>query len=516
MNRARQLLQSSVLVIIFLGLGKVIGLWRLQLVANVFGTSPEFDAFTAANQLPEVFSTILASNALAAAFIPVYSAYILKKDPHLSARLASTILTLVFTLLGVVATVAAIFAPWITAVLLVPDFPPEQQQLTAQLMRVILIQTILFGISNGIIGSMLNAHQHFALPALAPIALDIGYVIGIFVLVPRFGIMGLAWGTVISGVLHILIQMPAFVRHRLRLRFQLDLQLSGVQEIIRLMGPRVVTLGAIQLADLYIIRLASGLPSGSTSGYFYGYALMQFPETLLGTAVAIVVFPTMAELFNAGEVQRMKETAVNTLGIIWTLTIPAAIGMVLLSRPVLTLLFEGGAFDANSTQIVYAVLLVFSVRIVSEATVEIVARLLYAQHDTRTPMFVYIGWFLVNILFAYFFVRILGWGVVGLAAASTVAFTFLAVVLFIINSRRLGGLGEMQLGIVAGRALLAGAGMAAVILLLGRLIEPVLIFVAVATAVGGLAYLALNLLLGGKELQNAWQLVRQKTVSGTT
>lgn len=486
----------------------MIGLWRLQLVSNVFGTSPQFDAFTAANQLPEVFSTILASNALAAAFIPVYSAYILKKDDETSTRLASTVLTLVFLLLGFVALLAAIFSPWITAVLLVPHFPPDLQLLTAQLMRIILIQTILFGISNGVIASMLNAHQHFALPALAPIALDIGYVVGIFLLVPRFGIHGLAWGTVISGVLHILIQLPAFLRHRLRLRFQIDWALSGVQEIVRLMGPRVVTLGAIQLADLFIIRLASGLPSGSTSGYFYGYALMQFPETLLGTAVAIVVFPTLAELFNAGDIGRMKEAAVKTLGIIWTLTIPAAIGMVLLSRPVLIAFLEGGAFGPESTQIVYTVLLVFSVRIVSEATVEIVARLLYAQHDTRTPMFVYIGWFLVNVGLAYYFVLILNWGVMGLAAASTVAFTFLAVVLFVINSRRLNGLNEQWLVLVAGRAFLAGGVMALVILGLDQVIESTLLFLATATLLGGGVYILSNLLLGGKEVQEAWRLVR--------
>lgn len=510
MKRATKLFRSSIIVITFLALGKVIGLWRLQLISNAFGTSPQFDAFTAANQLPEVFSTILASNALAAAFIPVYSAYILKKNQDLGYELASTVLTAVFIVLGVVATVAAIFAPWITAVLLVPSFSPELQLLTAQLMRIILLQTILFGISNGVLSSMLNAHQHFALPALAPIALDIGYLIGLYYLVPIYGIHGLAWGTVISGVLHILIQLPAMWQKGLRLGFRINLQLPGVQEIIRLMGPRVITLGAIQLADIFIIRIASGLPSGSTSGYFYGYALMQFPETLLGTAVAIVMFPTMAELFNLGDKEGMKKTAVTALGIIWTLTVPAAIGMVLLSRPVLVAFLEGGAFTAESTQIVYSVLLVFSVRIISEATVEIVARLFYAQHDTQTPMRVYIGWFILNVGLAYLFVLGFDWGVTGLALASTVAFTVLAATLFFLNSRRLSGLGEKELGLIGGRALLAGAGMGVVIVLIGRVITAPLLFLPTAAVFGGLVYIGLSWLLGGRELQQAWQLVRSR------
>ena len=510
MNRAQKLFRSSIIVILLLGFGKLLGLWRLQLISNVFGTSPQFDAFTAANQLPELFSTILASNALAAAFIPVYSAYILKREPQEAERLASTVITLLFTVLGIVAAIAAIFAPWLTAVVLVPDFPPDVQRLTAELMRIILLQTIFFGISNGVLSSMLNAHQHFALPALAPVALDIGYLIGLYLLVPRLGIHGLAWGTVISGILHIVIQLPALLKLKLRLRLQLDLKLAGIREMLTLMGPRIVTLGAIQLADLFIIRFASGLPSGSTSGYFYGYALMQLPETLLGTAVAIVMFPTMAELFNAGNVEGMKQTAVKALGIIWTLTIPAAIGMVLLSRPVLVAFLEGGAFDSNSTQLVYSVLVVFSFRIVSEATVEIVARLLYAQHDTKSPMFVYIGWFLVNLSTAYLFVFLFDWGVVGLAAASTVAFTFLAIMLFWLNSRRLGGLAERQLGIIGGRAILAGGGMALVIFVIGQFIVSPFIFLVVAIAGGGTTYLLLNVLLGGQELQEAWQLIRQK------
>ena len=144
-----------------------------------------------------------------------------------------------------------------------------------------------------------------------PLALDIGYVVGLYFFVPQMGIVGLAWGTVIGGVLHIAIQLPALIKYRIGYWPALRWRMGGVQEIIRLMGPRIVTLGTIQIADLFIIRLTSGLSEGSTSGYFYGYALMQFPETLFGTAIALVIFPTLAELFNAGAIKQMKETAVN-------------------------------------------------------------------------------------------------------------------------------------------------------------------------------------------------------------
>lgn len=502
MNRTRHLLRSSVLVILFLGLGKLTGLVRLQLIGRTFGTSADYDAFTAANQLPELFFVLIAGGSLAAAFIPVYSNYLTNESRQKAAVLGNTILTLVILILGLVSLTGAIIAPWLTRVVLVPDFSPELQELTAVIMRVILIQTTIFGIS-GVLSSMLNAHQHFALPALAPLALDIGYVVGLYLFVPQLGIVGLAWGTVVGGILHIGIQLPALFKYRIGYKPAFNLRLGGVGEIVRLMGPRIVTLGTVQAADLFIIRLTSGLPEGSTSGYFYGYALMQLPETLFGTAIALVIFPTLAELFNAGDVERMRETAVNALSIIWTLTIPAAALMVLLGEPAIAFLLEGDVFDANSTRLVYSVLLVFSVRVVTEATLEIVARLFYAQHDTRTPMFAYLGWLAVNVGLAYALVS--SRGVVGLALASTIAFTLLSAALFWLNRLQL-----KPLATVAARALVATGIISLIILGVRQVITSSLLFLLVGGTVGTVGYITLNLLLGGKEIPNLLRLIRKQ------
>lgn len=507
MQRARHLLRSSVLVIALFGLSKIVGLVRARFVAQAFGTSPEYDAFTAANQLPEVFFVVIAGGSLAAAFIPVYSQYLTQESRADSARLANTVLTLVILLLGGISALGAVFAPWLTEHVLVPDFPPQQQLLTAQIMRVILIQTTIFGIG-GVLSSILNAHQHFILPALATLALDIGYFFGIFALVPSMGIMGLAWGTVVGGIIFVLIQTPALARYGVRYRPQLDVRLRGIGELIRLMGPRIVTLGMIQLADLVVIRFASGLPSGATSGYFYGYGLMQFPQTLFGTAIALVVFPTLAELYNARDIDGLRRTAGRTLGIVWTLTIPAAAATVLLGRPIITLLFQGGAFDEQATQLVYAILAVFSIRIVSESTLEIVARLFYARHNTFVPMLSYIGWFVVTAAASLLLVEPLG--VVGLALATTISFTLLAAVLFELNRRDLNGLGGRELQRSFLRAVAGTAVMSAVIWLIDSVVDGTFPFLILGAAAGGLVYLAVTWLLGGRELNELWRIARSR------
>lgn len=505
MTRARHLLKSSVIVILLFALGKVTGLIRIRLVSTSFGTGAAYDAFTAANQLPEVFFTIIAGGSLAAAFIPVYSDYLNSKPAKDSARLANTILTLVIVVLGLISVVGAIFAPWLTRTILVPGFPPEMQMLTAEIMRVILLQTTLFGIS-GVISSILNTHQHFAVPALASVSLDIGYVIGLFWLVPKMGIIGLAWGTVIGAIIQIIIQLPVLRNYHFRYRPVLALKMRGVKEIIWLMIPRIFTLGAVQIADLFIIRLASAMAVGSTSGYFYAYSLMQFPETLFATAIALVVFPTMSELYNAGDIDGLRHTAMQTLSVVWFLTIPASAGMVLLGRPVIAFLLQGGEFNEGSADLVYAVLIVFSLRIVSEATVEIVARLFYAQHNTWVPMLAYMGWLAVNVVVAYLLVDELG--IVALAIASTIAFTLLAAALFYLNRRALGGLEERALAASAARAIASTAGMSVVILAIAQVVEQPIIFLALGGLAGAGTYLLLSSLLGGREIKHLILLVR--------
>jgi putative peptidoglycan lipid II flippase len=214
----------------------------------------------------------------------------------------------------------------------------------------------------------------------------------------------------------------------------------------------------------------------------------------------------MAELYNLDDIAGLKRTAVRALGIIWTLTIPAGAALLLLGQPAIALMFQGGEFDEASTRLVYTVLAVFSLRVISEATLEIVARLFYAQHNTRTPMVAYLGWLLVNVVVAFSLVGPLG--IVGLALASTVAFTALSAALFLLNRRRLGDLDERRLAASSGRALAATAGMAATIWLLGRLIQSRFIYLGAALAGGFLVYLLLNLVLGGREIPDLIQLVR--------
>jgi len=197
-----------------------------------------------------------------------------------------------------------------------------------------------------------------------------------------------------------------------------------------------------------------------------------------------------------------------TLGIIWTLTIPSAVAVFLLGQPAIALLLQGGAFTENTTALVYGILIFFSVRIVSEASLEILARLLYAQHDTFRPMFAYFVWLAVQVGAAYWFVGSMG--VQGLALASTIAFTVLSILLWGISRWKLGPLGEGVALASAGRALVGAAVMAVAILLVDQVIDNTFLYLAIGGAVGGAVYIGVTMLLGGREIQDAFALVRNR------
>jgi putative peptidoglycan lipid II flippase len=321
------------------------------------------------------------------------------------------------------------------------------------------------------------------------------------------GIAGLAWGTVVGGCLHILIQVPALISYGFRYAPKLHLKLAGVREILRLMGPRIIMLGSVQLVDLVIIFLASGDP-GSQAGYFYAYTLMQLPETLIGTAIGIVAFPTMAELYNAGKIQDLKRTSMSVLRIIWTLTIPAAVGMVILGEPLIDFFLGGGAFDSQSVRIVYSALTFFSFRVVSEASIEILARLFYAQHDTKTPMYVALIWLLINVTLAFPLDALMG--IRGLALASTIAFTIQAIILFVLNRIRLGNLDEEVLLAGAARSLFGAALMAITIMLIGRLIDHRTLYLLLGGGSGVFVYFLTTYLVGGREIPTLINLIKAR------
>jgi putative peptidoglycan lipid II flippase len=439
----RQIARAASIVMVAFAMSRVLGLVRDIVIAGQFGTGIEMDAYRVAFRVPDLIFQLVAGGALASAFIPTFTGYLARDHRTTAWRLASIIINLLLVILTLAAVLAALIAPWLVEYLIAPGFDAETIDLTVRLMRVMLISSVIFGVS-GVVMAALNAHQHFVLPAIAPMMYNLAIIGGALFLTTSLGVMGLAVGVVVGSVLHLLVQVPGLVHFGARYTPRLTVNDPGVREVGRLMGPRVLALAVVQINFLVNTNLASRMGEGAVSAITYAWLLLLLPVGVLAQAVATAAFPTFSAQVARGERTAMRSALAATLRAVFVLSLPAAVGLAVLRVPLVELLFERGAFDQTSTELVAWALLFFALGLVAHAGLEIVARAFYAMHDTKTPLLIGGGAMLLNVGFSLtlplLFVA-LGWMAHGgLAVANSLATTLEVIGLLWIIRSRLGGL----------------------------------------------------------------------------
>jgi putative peptidoglycan lipid II flippase len=427
----RRILISALIVGAGFLVSKITGILDDLILARTIGPGPELDAYYAAFGLPDLLFTLIAGGALAAAFIPVFTGFLTREDRAGAWQLFSAVTNTAFSAAAIGSGILAIFAPWIVAETVGRGFTPEYQQLCANLMRVILISTMLFAIS-GVVMSTLQANQHFFLPALAPIMYNIGILAGVIFLAPTLGVWGPTIGVVIGSVLHLLIQVPGLIKYKARWTARLGWHDAQLRRVIRLMIPRIIGLGTVQLASVITISLASTLASGSVTALNYGWRVMQLPETLIATAIATAAFPTLSEFAARGQIRQLRGTLRNTLLIILALTIPATIGLLLFGQWMVRVLY--GTAPEATLLITWAVQ-GYALGMIGHSMLEVTARTFYAQQDTWTPLYAAVGAMGVAIAASFALRPALGVG--GLALANAIGVTVEVTTLLLILRRRL-------------------------------------------------------------------------------
>lgn len=428
-----------------MALSSIAGLATQMLVSRTFGTSGELDAFYAANRLSEILFSLMSGGALASAFIPTFTGYLAREDRGGAWHLASSVANLLLVSISLVCAAAWILAPWLVQNIIAPGFvDPAQIHLTVQLLRIQLLSAIIFGLS-GLLMGVLNAHQHFALPAVAPAFYRLGWILGVLFLTPSMGIFGLAWGVVIGAVMHLLVQIPGLRGREARYYASMGLDDPGVRQVGRLMAPRVLGVAVVQLNFLVNTIIASGQPEGSLTGITLAFSLMMMPQIVIAQAMAIAALPTFSEHVARGELGHMRRALGNSLRGVVFLSLPASVGLMILRKPLVALLLQGGAFDAESTALVAWALLWYSAGLVGHSIVEITSRAFYALKDTRTPVIVGAIAMSLNVVFSLGFSSLfqrMGWmphG--GLALGNSLATALESAALLGLMRARLGGLG---------------------------------------------------------------------------
>ena len=442
---SRQIARAAGTVMFAYVLSNLTGLIRQMLVSNTFGTGKELDAFYAAVTIPDLLFNLLAGGALASAFIPIFTETLHKEDTGRAFGLFSAITSLILLILGAASVITVVFAPGIVNSILYafdPSLDGSTRELSIALLRVIMIAPTVFGIS-GIVMGVLNTHQKFLVPSLAPVVNWAGWIIGIIFFVPSMGIFGLAWGYVLGAILHLGIQIPSLLRIERFVYSPLKgLGEPSVLKVLALVGPRLLGVGAVQVNFLINTMIAAGLEPGSLSAINIGRMVMTMPLFVIAQAIATAALPTFSAQVAKGQNSAMMTSLVSTLRGVLLLSLPAAVGMILLRQPITILLFQRGQFDERSTELVSWAILWFTSGLVGHALVEILSRAFYALHDTKTPVTIGVVAMGLNIIFSFLFsgwFRELGYFPLGgLALANSAATAIEAVLLLVWIRRRLG------------------------------------------------------------------------------
>ena len=489
--------RSSLIIAVFFGFDKILGFIRQVLVARQFGLSYEIDVFNAANNLPDLLSALISGGALGVALIPVLSEFMELRGRPAVWNLFARIANLAFMVTAALSILIAIFAHPLVSFRfgIAPGFPPEQQALTAELMRLDLVAIVIFSIS-GLAMAGLQANQHFLLPAMAPGFYNLGQIFGVAVLAPQdglsfgpvslpgfgLGIHGLVYGVILGALLHLVIQVPGLIRYRFRWAPVINLRDPGVRQVLALLGPRVLTMFFLYMFFYVRDNLASHMGEGAVTALNYGWFIMQVPETLIGTAIAIALLPTLSEHIARGDYEAFRQTVNRALRTLLALTIPVAALLAVGIRPFVQVVL---GFEPAGTDLVAWATRAYLLGLMGHSLLEVAARSFYAQQDARTPLFAAALNAVAYILFAVLLSRQLG--PVGIALANSLAFTGEALLLLYLLDRRHPGI--LRLGGTFARAVVVSVGGGLLVYGLMSLPFPVLPLTMGALGLGALAVL---------------------------
>lgn len=437
-KQSSSILSAAFIIALSYLLSAGLGLVRNRLLAARFfgGAEAQLDVYFAAFVIPDSIFQLLVVGALSAAFIPVYSRY-LKKGNDEANHLVNAALNSLLLLLSVIIVLLFVFADQVSGA--ISNFPPAQARLMANLMRLMLVSQFFFTISAFLTG-IIQTHQRFLIPAIAPLFYNFGIIVGILFLTDSLGIYGAGIGVIIGAVLHMLVQLPLCFRLGYRYSFRLDAGHEGVKAIRRLMIPRTAALAVVQLERWNAVFIASIFSAGSLTIFNFARQLYSLPISLFGVSLGQASFPTLSSQIADDDHQNFKHTLSQSLLQIFFFSLPATALLLILRIPITRLTFGARTFPWEATLLTGKTLALLSLSIAPQAISHVLVRAFYALQNTKTPFIVSVVTVAAHLALSYVFAVLFNTGILGLALGTSIANTLSVLLLLFILERQLGRL----------------------------------------------------------------------------
>jgi putative peptidoglycan lipid II flippase len=345
------------------GISRIVGLGREILAASYFGTSGPASAFTLAFQVPNFVSNLFANAALSAAFVPVFTDLLQHGRKKEAFRLASTLFWILLIVLGAITAFFILAAGVIMPLFIGSKFTHLDQTLTVGLSQVLFPVILLLGLTGLLVG-ILQSYDHFTIPAISPAVWNIVIIVLLVLLAPHFHgsheIYAYAVGILVATGVQLLLAFGALARIDFRLRLEIDWHDPRIKQVFMLMMPVTIGLGIVNLDQLINSTFGSLVSEQAPRAIDNAFRVYMLPQGMFSVAVATVLFPTLSRMASSRDTASMRRTVGNGMRQINLMLIPAAAFMVVLSTPIVRLLFERGHFNAESTHLVSIALFWFA------------------------------------------------------------------------------------------------------------------------------------------------------------
>ena len=511
---------ATIILIVTLLLSNILGMLRDHFIAQKIPTDI-LDTYYAAFRIPDLIFNLLILGAIAAAFIPVFTSYIAKKNMKEGWHIANSFINLSITGIIIMAIIMAIIMPKVMP-LIVPDFDSQKMELTIKLARIMLISPILFGLSY-ILGGILNSFKRFLVYSIAPLIYNLSIIIFTILFADSLGVYGVVFGVITGAFLHMLIQLPVVIKLGYRYQPTADWKDPGVKRIFRLMIPRAIGLGAMQILLLVYTFLASKLQPGSIAIFNLADNIQTMPVVVFGTSFATALFPSLSETFSLKKFNDFTNLFWKGTRAVLYLLIPSGIGVILLRAQIVRLILGSGHFGWEQTIETANILGFFAISLFAQGLIPLFARVFYSYQNTRTPMYVSIFSIITSIILGSIFAPI--YGIIGLGLAFSIGSLLNALTLYLIARKKINliTLEEKNVFYFILKIVISTALMALVVQLtksiIGSLVDMerfwgVLCQTSLAIIFGSGVYLYLTYLLKCEEIKEIIQLFLKRFNNG--
>ncbi len=519
----RPVIRSAAVVGACTGISRVLGLLRNVLMAAYFGTSLAQSAFVVAFCVPNLFRRLFGEGALSAAFVPVFSDVLHKEGRASAWKLAGAVLGLLMTVLSAMVALVVVGIGWYLHVI-------GGSGKTIMILRLtqIMFPYMLFICAVALCMAILNSFRHFLVPALTPVLLNLVWMGALLFVCPLAGpsanerVVVLAWCVLAAGVIQFLAQIPALMRYGFRFRFSSPWGDPRVRRVLVLMGPAAIGMGVFQINVIVDKLLAILVGSWAPAAMFYAEMLVYLPLGIFATALGTVLLPTFSAQAAATDGAAIRDTLSHALRMLLLVMVPAAVGLLVLSESIVSLLYRWreGQFDETSVMQTSRALMFYAPGLVVFSVYKLLVPVFYAMQDTKTPVrigvrmvFLNLG---LNILFVVTWPE--GFKHAGLAFATVLSSAANALCLAVILHRRIGSPRWTAVWATFLRSLAAALVMAAAAVMVRQLVLQAGIplhvkaveglAVGCAIAAGVVCYFGAGMFLMPRDARELWRSLR--------